>query len=307
MTIEEALDRYLRHVSVERGLSPNTTAAYRRDLVLWRAHLAEAGRRTLDEVEAADVATFPAALATRAEKPLGASSVARVLSSVRGFHRFALEEGLVAADVAATTRPPKLPSRLPKAISVGQVEALLAATDGDEPTRLRDKALLELLYATGARVSEAVSLNVDDVIEGDVVRLFGKGNKQRVVPLGSYARRALDAYLVRARPVFSPRGDPTPALFLGTRGARVSRQNAWLIIQAAADRAQLGIEVSPHTLRHSFATHLLEGGADVRVVQELLGHSSVATTQIYTLVTADALRDVYSTAHPRARWASSPA
>jgi len=303
VTIEEALDRYLRHVSVERGLSPNTTAAYRRDLVLWRAHLAEAGRRTLDEVEPAAV---PAALATRPEKPLGASSVARVLSSVRGFHRFALEEGLVAVDVAGTTRPPKLPSRLPKAISIGQVEALLAATDGDEPTRLRDKALLEMLYATGARVSEAVSLNVDDVIEGDVVRLFGKGNKQRVVPLGSYARRALDAYLVRARPVFSPRGEPTPALFLGARGARVSRQNAWLIIQAAAERASLGIEVSPHTLRHSFATHLLEGGADVRVVQELLGHSSVATTQIYTLVTADALRDVYSTAHPRARWASGP-
>ena len=300
-SIEEAVARYLRHVTVERGLSPNTTAAYRRDLVLWAAHLEEAGRASVEEVAPADVAAFPAALATRADDPLRASSVARVLSSVRGLHRFLHEEGLVAVDVAAGVRPPKLPSRLPKAISVAQVEALLAATDGDEPARVRDKALLELLYATGARVSEAVSLNVDDVIDGgDVVRLFGKGGKQRIVPVGSFARRALDAWLVRGRPEFSARGDATPALFLGARGARLSRQSAWLVIQAAAERAELDVDVSPHTLRHSFATHLLEGGADVRVVQELLGHSSVATTQIYTLVTADALRDMYVTAHPRA-------
>ena len=300
-TVEEASARYLRHVSVERGLSPNTAAAYRRDLVLWQEHLAGRGRTSVDEVTAADVTAFPVALATRAERPLRASSVARVLSSVRGLHAFLLEEGLLEADVAASARPPKLPARLPKAISIAQVEALLAATDGDEPARVRDKALLELLYATGARVSEAVSLNVDDVVDGDVVRLFGKGGKQRIVPLGSYARRALDGYLVRARPEFSARGEATPALFLGVRGARLSRQNAWLVLRAAAERAELGIDVSPHTLRHSFATHLLEGGADVRVVQELLGHSSVATTQIYTLVTADALRDMYSTAHPRAR------
>jgi len=305
-TLEEAVARYLRHVAVERGLSPHTSAAYRRDLSLWSAHLAALGRSSVDEVTVADVAAFPAALATRAESPLGASSVARVLSSVRGLHRFLVEEGLVEVDVAATTRPPKLPSRLPKAISLSQVEALLAATDGDELSRVRDKALLELLYATGARVSEAVALNVDDVVEGDVVRLFGKGGKQRIVPLGSYARRALDAYLVRARPEFSSRGEATPALFLGVRGARLSRQNAWLVISAAAERAELGVDVSPHTLRHSFATHLLEGGADVRVVQELLGHSSVATTQIYTLVTADALRDMYSTAHPRARATNRP-
>jgi integrase/recombinase XerD len=158
-----------------------------------------------------------------------------------------------------------------------------------------------LLYATGARVSEAVDLNVDDVVDGDIVRLFGKGGKQRIVPLGSYAREAIDAYLVRARPTLSARGKSTPALFLGVRGQRVSRQNAWLIIRAVAARANLGIEISPHTFRHSFATHLLAGGADVRVVQELLGHSSVATTQIYTLVTADTLRDMYTTAHPRAR------
>ncbi|ROQ40652.1 integrase/recombinase XerD [Frondihabitans sp. PhB188] len=301
-SLADAVSRYLRHIAIERGLSPHTVSAYTRDLGLYSEFLRERGVVDPAFVEPTTVGDFPAHLATR-EPPLAASSIARIVSSVKGFHRFAAEEGLVADDATTTTRPPKLPSRLPKAISIAQVEALLAATDGDEPTRLRDKALLELLYATGARVSEAVSLNVDDVIEGDVVRLFGKGGKQRIVPLGSYARRALDAYLVRARPLFSARGSATPALFLGVRGARVSRQNAWLIIQAAGERAELGFEVSPHTLRHSFATHLLEGGADVRVVQELLGHASVATTQIYTLVTADALRDAYGAAHPRARWA----
>jgi integrase/recombinase XerD len=253
------------------------------------------------EITSAAVAGFAHDLRSRAEAPLAASSVGRMLSSVRGFHRFLVEEGLAELDVSMDTKPPKLGMRLPKAISIEQVEALLAATDGDELHQLRDKALLELLYATGARVSEAVDLNVDDVIEGDVVRLFGKGGKQRIVPVGSFARAALEAYLVRARPVLSQRGRATPALFLGVRGSRLSRQGAWLIIRAAAERAQLGIEVSPHTMRHSFATHLLAGGADVRVVQELLGHSSVATTQIYTLVTADSLRDMYTTAHPRAR------
>ena len=234
-----------------------------------------------------------------------ASSVARALSSVRGFTRFLVDEGELEADPAVEVTPPKLPSRLPKALTIEQVEKLLAATDGEELDRLRDKALLELLYATGARVSEAVGLNVDDLIgdEGvtEVVRLFGKGGKQRIVPLGSYARVALDAYLVRARPVLSARGRATPALFLGMRGARLSRQSAWLVIRGAGERAELGLELSPHSMRHSFATHLLQGGADVRVVQELLGHASVATTQIYTRVTADALRDVYVTAHPRAR------
>ncbi|WP_423923773.1 site-specific tyrosine recombinase XerD [Frigoribacterium sp. 2-23] len=300
-TVEEAVGRFLRHVTIERGLSVNTAAAYRRDLTLYATFVGEAGRASVADVTSGDVTAFAVSLATRDEAPLKASSIARVLSSVRGLHRFALEEALVETDVAVTIRPPKLPSRLPKAISIAQVEALLAATDGDEPSRVRDKALLELLYATGARVSEAVSLNVDDVIDDDVVRLFGKGNKQRIVPLGRYARAALDAYLVRARPVFAERGASTPALFLGVRGARLSRQNAWLVLQGAAERAGLGVDVSPHTLRHSFATHLLEGGADVRVVQELLGHSSVATTQIYTMVTADTLRDMYTTAHPRSR------
>jgi integrase/recombinase XerD len=251
-----------------------------------------------------------------------------MLSSVRGWHRFLADEGAVSRNVAADQRPPKQPKRLPKAISIHDVERLLEACSGDDPLALRDRALLELLYATGARVSEVVDLAVDDIIGdgysiasatgtgsdtdasapanapaaavGDAVRLFGKGRKQRIVPIGRYAREALETYLVRARPVLSPRGSATPALFLGARGARLSRQSVWLIIRDAAARASLTAALSPHTLRHSFATHLLEGGADVRVVQELLGHSSVATTQLYTLVTADAVREAWATAHPRA-------
>jgi integrase/recombinase XerD len=301
LTLEESLERYLRHVSIERGLAVNTVAAYRRDLSAYLDFLLLRGITSPGAIASDDVSAFSRELRTRSDAPLTASSTARMLSSVRGFHRYLLDEEQVPADVAAATKPPKLASRLPKAISIEQMASVLDAARGETPQALRDTALLELLYATGARISEAVDLNVDDVIEGDVVRLFGKGGKQRIVPLGSYARAAIDAYLIRARPVFSVRGTSTPALFLGSRGQRVSRQNAWLILRAVADRAQLGIEISPHTFRHSFATHLLAGGADVRVVQELLGHSSVATTQIYTLVTADTLRDMYTTAHPRAR------
>lgn len=301
MTVAVAADRYLRHLAIERGLSDNTLQAYRRDLAAYAASLAARGIDDPGVVGSVDVSAFAQELRTRAERPLTASSMSRMLSSVRGFHRFLLDESLVETDVAAELVPPKLPMRLPKAISIEQMAAVLAAADGDEPRAMRDKALLELLYATGARVSEAVALNVDDLLDGEIVRLTGKGSKQRIVPVGSFARAAIDAYLVRARPVFSARGTATPALFLGARGHRVSRQNAWLIIRAAAERARLGFEISPHTFRHSFATHLLAGGADVRVVQELLGHSSVATTQIYTMVTADTLRDMYTTAHPRAR------
>jgi integrase/recombinase XerD len=301
LTLEESLERYLRHVSIERGLAVNTVAAYRRDLRAYLDFLLVRGIAAPAAVGSEDVSAFSRELRTRSDAPLSASSTARMLSSVRGFHRYLLDEQQVPADVAVATKPPKLGMRLPKAISIEQMASVLDAAQGETPQALRDAALLELLYATGARISEAVDLNVDDVIEGDIVRLFGKGGKQRIVPLGSYARAAIDAYLVRARPVFSVRGTSTPALFLGSRGHRVSRQNAWLILRAVAERANLGIDISPHTFRHSFATHLLAGGADVRVVQELLGHSSVATTQIYTLVTADTLRDMYTTAHPRAR------
>jgi integrase/recombinase XerD len=301
LSLEDSLERYLRHVSIERGLAVNTVAAYRRDLTTYLDFLLLRGITTPEAVGPDDVSAFSRELRTRADAPLTASSTARMLSSVRGFHRYLLDEEQVSTDVAVATKPPKLASRLPKAISIEQMASVLDAARGETPQALRDTALLELLYATGARISEAVDLNVDDVIDDDVVRLFGKGGKQRIVPLGSYARKAIDAYLVRARPVFSVRGTSTPALFLGARGQRVSRQNAWLILRAVAERANLGIEISPHTFRHSFATHLLAGGADVRVVQELLGHSSVATTQIYTLVTADTLRDMYTTSHPRAR------
>jgi len=300
-TLTAATDRFLRHVAIERGLSDNTVQAYRRDLFAYDHCLERRGIVTPAQIAPADVSAFAVELRTRADGPVTASTLARMLSTVRGFHRFLLDEGIVEVDVAADASPPKLAQRLPKAITVEQMASVLAATDGDDILSLRNKALLELLYATGARVSEAVALNVDDVIEGDVVRLFGKGSKQRIVPVGSFARDAIDAYLVRSRPTLSAKGKSTPALFLGARGERVSRQNAWLIIRAAAERAHLGIEISPHTFRHSFATHLLAGGADVRVVQELLGHSSVSTTQIYTLVTADTLRDMYTTAHPRAR------
>ncbi|RXZ86756.1 site-specific tyrosine recombinase XerD [Agromyces atrinae] len=301
MTAAAEVDTFLRHLAIERGLSTNTISAYRRDLALYTAWLGDNGVTAMGDVTPDHISAFVRHLGTREEAPLTSSSIARVTSTVRGFHRFLLDEGEVETDAARDTRPPKLSARLPKAISIDQVERLLAATDGDSVQQLRDKALLELLYATGARVSEAVALNVDDVIDGDVVRLFGKGGKQRIVPVGRFAQAAIDAYLVRARPVLSPRGAATPALFLGLRGQRVSRQNAWLIIRGAAERAELDVEISPHTLRHSFATHLLTGGADVRVVQELLGHASVATTQIYTLVTVDTLRDMYTSAHPRAR------
>lgn len=306
--IARAIDRYVRHIALERGRSPHTVAAYRRDLHRYAAFVAGLGRDEPADITAADVSAFVIALREPGDgaAPVSASSVARMLSSVRGWHRFLLEEGILTLDVAADQKPPRQPKRLPKAISIAQVEALLEACAGDDPLMLRDRALLELLYATGARVSEAIDLNVDDVIGDDArvataVRLFGKGRKQRIVPFGRFAQEALEAYLVRARPLFAPRGAATPALFLGARGGRLSRQSAWLVIRAAAERAHLDVELSPHTLRHSFATHLLEGGADVRVVQELLGHASVATTQIYTLVTADAVREAWALAHPRAR------
>jgi integrase/recombinase XerD len=295
-----AVDRYLRHVAIERGLSRHTLAAYRRDLGAYRELLAARGVLEPPAVTAADVDAFARSLRDR-ETPLAAASVARMLSSVRSLHRFLLDEGLVDTDVSVDTTPPKLPMRLPKAITIDEMGRLLAATDGDEPSQLRDKALLEFLYATGARVSEAVALDVDDLVDAELVRLFGKGGKQRIVPLGSFARAAIEAYLARARPGFAAAGKAGPALFVGARGSRLSRQSVWLVIRAAAERAELDLELSPHTFRHSFATHLLAGGADVRVVQELLGHASVATTQIYTKVTADTLRDMYTTAHPRAR------
>lgn len=307
MQLDRAVDAYLRHISIERGLSDHTVAAYRRDLAGYVDWLTARGIRDSAEVTVALVTEFSAERAS-AEPPPAASSLARLQSSVRGMHRFLAREGIETDDPTGRLRPPKAAKRLPKALTIDQVERLLDAAgpeagsaEASELVGLRDRALLELLYATGARVSEVVQLDVDDLAHGDVVRVRGKGSKERIIPVGSYARSALDAYLTRSRPELSRRGRATPRLFLGARGAPLSRQSAWLVIQHAAERAQLSAHVSPHTLRHSFATHLLQGGADVRVVQELLGHASVATTQIYTHVSVDALRDVYATSHPRAR------
>jgi integrase/recombinase XerD len=258
-----------------------------------------------------DVAGFLAGLreGDADHPPLAASSAGRAVVAVRGLHAFAAAEGLAASDPARQVRPPAPPRRLPRAIPIADVVRLLeAAGTGGTPRSLRDRALLELLYATGARISEATGLDVDDLdMDGPVVRgtvrLSGKGSKQRVVPVGSYARQALDHYLVRARPALAAaarRASASPAVFLNARGGRLTRQGAWAVLRAAAERAGI-VDVSPHTLRHSFATHLLDGGADVRVVQELLGHASVTTTQVYTLVTVERLREVYASAHPRAR------
>jgi integrase/recombinase XerD len=300
MRLDRAVDTYLRHISIERGLSDHTVAAYRRDLAGYVEWLAAHGVDDSLAVTAALVAEFAADRAS-AQPPAAASSLARLQSSVRGLHRFLVREEIETADPTSRLRPPKQAQRLPKALTIDQVERLLDAPDRDTVIGLRDRALLELLYATGARVSEVIQLDVDDVSHGEMLRVRGKGSKERIVPVGSYARAALDAYLTRARPELSRRGRATPRLFLGARGAALSRQSAWLVIQDAAERAGLTAHVSPHTMRHSFATHLLQGGADVRVVQELLGHASVATTQIYTHVSVDALRDVYATSHPRAR------
>jgi integrase/recombinase XerD len=305
--LSRAVDAYLRHISLERGLSEHTVAAYRRDLAGYADWLAEHGVDDTDAVTAELVTRFAAERASE-QPPPAASSVARLQSSVRGLHRYLAREGIAADDPSGRLRPPKAAQRLPKALTIDQVTQLLDAS-GPAPedaapgelTGLRDRALLELLYATGARVSEIVQLDVDDAAHGDVLRVRGKGAKERIVPVGSYARAAVDAYLTRVRPELSRGGSASSRLFLGARGAPLSRQSAWLILQQAAGRANLTAHVSPHTLRHSFATHLLQGGADVRVVQELLGHASVATTQIYTHVSVDALRDVYATSHPRAR------
>jgi len=298
---------------VERGLAEHTLQAYRRDLQRYASSLTAAGRTEIEQVSTKDVAGFLAGLREGDEThpPLAASSAGRAVVAVRGLHAFALAEGLTTDDPARAVRPPVPPRRLPKAISVSEVERLLDAAAVGQAA-LRDRALLELLYGTGARISEAVGLDVDDLeLAGEprsassvaaIVRLKGKGGKQRLVPVGSFARDAVDAYLVRARPALAAaarRGQPSPALFLNARGGRLTRQGAWGTLRAAAGRAGLA-EVSPHVLRHSFATHLLDGGADVRVVQELLGHASVTTTQVYTLVTVEKLREVYAAAHPRA-------
>jgi integrase/recombinase XerD len=311
-TVSGAVHGYLEHLVVERGLAANTVESYRRDLRRYESSLAGRGKARLGDVEPADVAEFLASLREGDDdhEALAVSSAARAVIAVRGLHAFAAAQGLAETDPARDIPPPTPPRRLPKAITVAEVERLLGSSGpgpddpSGDPRSLRDRALLEFLYGTGARISEATGLDVDELHLGadPVVRLAGKGGKQRVVPVGSYAVRALQAYLVRARPALaagSRRVSVSPAVFLNARGGRLTRQGAWGVLHAAAERARLP-DVSPHTLRHSFATHMLDGGADIRVVQELLGHASVATTQVYTLITVDRLREVYASSHPRA-------
>jgi integrase/recombinase XerD len=301
VAVEEIAEAFLHHLTVERGSAANTLRAYRTDLDRYVRHLHERGRTDLGEVREADVTAFVVALRS-GPAPLAASSAGRALAAVRGLHRFAARDGLVVDDVTRDVTPPALPVRLPRTLDVDQVDQLLAGVVGDGPVALRDRALLELLYSTGARISEAVGLDVDDLdADARTALLRGKGGKDRVVPVGRPALAAVDAYLVRARPALAEKGRGTPALLLNARGGRLSRQSAWHVLRGAAEAAGITSEVSPHTLRHCFATHLLAGGADVRTVQELLGHASVTTTQIYTHVTVDALREVYATTHPRAR------
>jgi len=307
-SLQRSVDSYLRHLTIERGMAKNTLLAYKRDLAKYLEMLEKVGISDSSEVTEIAIRNFSQVLV--AEKGLVATSVARILAAVRGLHKFMLFEGITDNDVSAAVKPPKAPKRLPRAISIQQIESLLKASgpDPDDTSdlatdiiRVRDRAILEMLYATGARVSEVVNMDLDDLIDPEIVRLFGKGSKERIVPVGKYAQAAVAAYLVRVRPTLAALSRGTPALFLNQRGSRLSRQSIWQIISDSAHAAKLGIEVSPHTFRHSFATHLLEGGADVRVGQELLGHASVPTTQIYTLVTVDALREIYASSHPRAQ------
>ena len=298
------IQAYLDHLAVERGLSANTIAAYRRDLGRYAAHLESTGV-DFAEVDERIITTYLRGL-REGEPPLSPASAARALSAVRGLHRFAATDGLADDDPSRDVHPPNLPRRLPKALGVDEVRRLLeAAATGDDPLSLRDVALLEFLYGTGARVSEAVGLAMDDLdLDERSVLLRGKGGRARVVPVGTYAHTALASYLVRARPTLVARGRTGRhghVLFRNARGGPLTRQGAWLILRQAAGRAGLAGDLSPHALRHSFATHLLDGGADVRVVQELLGHASVTTTQVYTLVTVEKLREVYAVSHPRAR------
>ncbi|WP_232820116.1 site-specific tyrosine recombinase XerD [Nocardioides allogilvus] len=303
--LTRAIRTYLDHLAVERGLAANTLSSYRRDLRRYADHLAQEGVSTLDEVTEAIVAGFLMRLreGDAEHPPLSSTSAARTVVAVRGFHKFAVADGLATLDPASAVKPPTPAKRLPKALPLSDVEAILEAAGASDTTlALRDRALLEVLYGTGARISEAVGLDVDDIDTVDAtVLLRGKGSKERLVPIGGYALDAVDAYLTRARPELVAASTPGGAMFLNSRGGRLSRQSAWAVLVKAAERAGVTRDVSPHTLRHSFATHLLDGGADVRVVQELLGHASVTTTQVYTLVTVDNLREVFATAHPRAR------
>ena len=295
-------EEYLSWLATERGRSANTLSAYRRDLRTYCEWLAGQGLAVADVSEEV-VARYVGHLRGLG---LADASVKRAMVAVRSLHRFLAQEGEAEADPAADVAVPRVPQGLPKALSEAEVESLLAAVVGDGPIPLRDRAILEVLYGTGLRISELVGLSLGDVdVAAGLVRAFGKGSKERIVPLGRLARIALTAWLQEGRPAVEPerwarRGD-AEAVFLNARGGRLSRQGAWGIVRRYGDRIGLGHRLTPHVLRHSCATHMLDHGADVRTVQELLGHASVSTTQVYTMVSAERLRTVYETAHPRAR------
>lgn len=304
---QEIADTWLDHLAVEKGHSDNTLHSYRRDIRRYLTWLEQLGYSHLDQVTAADLEGYLHDLQTgfAGYKPLVVASTSRAFIVVRGLHKFALSEGELAEDVAAGIAPPSAAQNLPDALSIADVERLLDAIPNGEaatPVNIRDRALLELLYSTGTRISEALDLSLDDfryAADGErILRVTGKGSKQRIVPIGQAAIDACNEYVVRARPMLAK--GISHALFLNTRGAQLKRQSAWKVLQEAAQQAGLSARISPHTLRHSFATHLLSGGADVRTVQELLGHSSVTTTQIYTHVSADDMREVWAQSHPRA-------
>ncbi len=297
-------ERFLDHLAVERGVAPNTQVAYRRDLKLYLTYLGDHGIHDATKVGEADIADFLATLREREYAPgkrYSSATVARVLAAVRGFHKFLVREGVSRADPAEPVGAPRVPRSLPRALPLEEVERLLAAVPSDGAIALRDTAILELLYAAGLRISELTSLDVDDLdLEDRSVRCIGKGSKERIVPLGRAAIDALHRYLTQSRPSMA-RPASGPAVFLNARGTRLTRQGCWKLLKKYAAAADLRRRISPHTLRHSFATHLLDGGADIRVVQELLGHASVSTTQVYTLVSREKLREVYDSAHPRAK------
>jgi integrase/recombinase XerD len=296
-------EEFLSWLTVERGRSPNTIAAYRRDLNAYWAYLARR-KIALEDVAEEDIERY---VASQRADGKAATTIARALVAVRSLHRFLAEEGRIERNPAADVESPKVPMGLPKPLSEAEVESLLASVVGSSPLERRDRAILEVLYGTGIRISELVGLSLGDVDLTDrVMRVFGKGSHERVVPIGRMAADALSEWLTASgRGALVPerwarRGD-AEAVFLNARGGRLSRQGAWGIVRTYADRVGLGDRLSPHVLRHSCATHMLDHGADIRVVQELLGHASVATTQVYTLVSAERLRSVYENAHPRAR------
>lgn len=300
--LPEEIEEFLNWLVVERGRAQNTVDAYRRDLLQYVDYLTSV-KRTIHKATVQDVESF---LSVRLQSGAAKSSIARQFSAMRMLHRFMVEEDFRVDDPAVLAEGISKPAGIPKPLSETEVESLIGSVLGEEPRNLRDRALLEFLYATGARVSEVCALNLADVDrETSLVRLFGKGSKERIVPFGSAAHSALEAWLEMGRDLMVPtkwrRRDDSVAIFLGGRGTRLSRQVAWNVVRDAGQRAGIDRELSPHALRHSCATHLLDHGADLRIVQEMLGHASITTTQVYTRVSQERLWQVYAQAHPRAR------